>query len=205
MSSHANLIHAKPHGPTAHIRIRLARWWSFAFSTSSPTRQLTSQHTGVEQNVDIRTRHCTYAPIARRQYCTHWMVLGRREASPQLRKITKPSPDPLADSPFRSSTARATCSVASPAPSPSSSSTARRSSLCDVRLSTSRASSSARSVRTHHTRRTRASDAKSRMQKVQLGDVDTHEDGVETMHLLCSALLCSLAQRSWELTLHSNN
>jgi hypothetical protein len=38
------------------------------------------------------------------------------------------------------------------------------------------------------------------MQKVQLGDVDTHEDGVETMHLLCS-----LAQRSWELTLHSNN
>jgi hypothetical protein len=55
----------------------------------------------------------------------------------------------LADSPFRSSTARATCSVALPAPSLSSSLTARRSSLCDARPLTSPASSSARSVRTH--------------------------------------------------------
>ena len=44
-------------------------------------------------------------------------------------------------------TARVTCSVASPALSPSSFSTVRRSLLCDARPSTSRASSSALSVR----------------------------------------------------------
>jgi hypothetical protein len=105
------------------------------------------QHTGVRQNVDIRTRHCTYDPIRRPPtlHALASLVPARRcRASHHEYSMGR-----LADSPFRSSTARATCSVALPAPSPSSSSTARRSSLCDARPSTSPASSSARSVRTH--------------------------------------------------------
>ena len=112
---------------------------------------------------------------------------------------THSSMERLADSARRSSTARATCSVASPAPSPSSSSTARRSLLCDARPSTSPASSSAPSVRTPTER---ASETRSKPWSAIESMGLQGDDVVDNMHSACS-----LAERSrdmflerWQLT-----
>jgi hypothetical protein len=163
-------------------------------STSSSSRQLTSQHTGVEQNVDIRTRSCTYAPNPRPPiFQTQAQAFaGRRDAMPRLPQHYKYSMGRLADSPLRSSTARATCSVASPAPSPSSSSTARRSSLCDARPLTSLASSSARSVRTHPS--TTSERRKGQPTMAQLDAMQLDCGMVDDRH--CG---CSLAKRSRDI------
>jgi hypothetical protein len=94
----------------------------------------------------------TFEPVIVRTFRTHEILPPRLAVAVSHRRRCPRSAgnmalEPLADLNFRSSTARGTCSVASPAPSLSSCSTDRRLSLCAARPSTSPASSSAPSVR----------------------------------------------------------
>ena len=113
-----------------------------------PTQRTHPFHTVTEQDVHLRERGTFINPDA-----------STTSPDPNLQIVNLESRQSLPlekDNPLTEclwnrspSTARGTFWVAWPVPSPSSCSTARRSSLCDVRLSTSPASSSARSVRLH--------------------------------------------------------